>query len=232
MIRNRKKSILLAAACVCLLTTTAFGTLAYFTAKGEAENTFMVAGYDPENPDKPIDPDDLFSVTVTETTPEDDPDIEKDPNGNGNIYKNIIPGDKLPKDPTVTNTGKYSQWVRVKVTLTNAANWKSVLGDNPNGLFTASECGFDTAKWTSAGDPVTEDDTLTWTYYLNTKLDPAGTAVLFTNVVIPGELNVEDMTKLASFKLSVAAEAIQSENTGETPQAAFVLYDAQETQQP
>lgn len=225
MRKNRNKSILLAAACVCLLAITGFGTLAYFTAQEEAENTFMVAGYDP---DSPVDLDKLFSVTVTETIPENDPDITKDPDGNGNIYTNVTPGDTLHKDPTVKNTGRYSQWVRVKVTLTKAENWREVLGDNPNDLFTDAECGFDTEKWISAGDPVTNaDDTLTWTYYLKEKLEPEETAVLFTKVMIPPDLDVEDMVRLATFKLTVTAEAIQTKNTGNTPEEAFVLYDAQ-----
>lgn len=230
--KNRKKTILLAASCICLLAVTAFGTLAYFTANGSAENRFMVAGYDPENPDKPINKDDLFSVKVEETAPDpDDPDNEKNPDGPGNIYKNITPGDTRTKDPTVVNTGKYDQWVRVKVTLTNAAAWKNAYAGITD--LTTIAKGLDATKWTLDGtEPAEEDDKLVWTYYLNDKLAPEGRATLFTSVVIPAELDVEDMVALKEFKLTVAADAIQSKNTGDTAQDAFVLFDAQVNGEP
>ena len=118
--KNRKRMILLTAVCASLLAITGFGTLAYFTAQDAAENKFMIANSDD-------DPDDIFAITVTEEVTGED--IEKNPDGPGYIYKNVIPGDTLPKNPTVTNTGKYDQWVRVRVTLTNVEAWEAAKND-------------------------------------------------------------------------------------------------------
>lgn len=206
--KNRKKKIILAAACVCLLAVTAFGTLAYFTANDTAENKFMMAGYDPENP---LKPDELFSITVTDAGVE----------GQSFTYENIAPGSIWTKNTTVTNTGKYNQWVRVKVTLTKADAWKDA------GLNTASLADIatvDSDKWTLDGAAEEKDGSLVWTYYLMSELAPKQTAPLFETVTIPVDLTVEDMISLSKFELTVAAEAIQSENTKATAKETFDAY--------
>lgn len=211
-----KKNILIGAVCASLLAVTAFGTLAYFTAKGEAENKFMVAGYDPDNPDKEIDPDKLFSVTVKETDPE-----SGEKTTSGITYKNIMPGETREKDPTVVNTGKYSQWVRVKVTLTKADVWEKAGITDLNSLAN----GIDTTKWEPDKKGLVKDgDTLVWTYYLKSELAPEDDEQLFESVTIPATLTKEDMAALNGFELTVAAEAIQSKNTGGSAEEAFTNY--------
>lgn len=217
---RKKSKTLMALVAVCLIAILAFGSLAYFTDSDSVTNDFMVAGYDPSNPDAPIDPDELFSITVYET------DLS-DPTGQtttstGQTYEDILPGSVLAKDPTVENTGQYSQWVRVSVTVSNAANWKTVLGTTP----VSSIMNIDTANWTSAGDAVenTADDTITYTYYLNSALAAGDTATLFTEVTIPSSLNVNQMVSLKEFTITIAADAIQSENTGDSAAYAFTNY--------
>lgn len=218
MKKNRKKKILIAAVALGFVAIMALGSMAYFTSRDEVTNTFMVASFDPDNPDEP---DDLFSIEVFETDPDTGEEIDE------YTYKNIAPADVLHKDPTVRNTGAYSQYVRVQVTLSNASAW----------LAADEKYGIDLPLWTvldvweSAGDYVYDEeaDTLVWTYYLSYALDPGETQVLFTTVTIPSQLRTEDMEEaLANFQITVTADAIQSANTGVSAQEAFQLFDEQE----
>lgn len=219
-----KKTIVLAAACASLLAVTAFGTLAYFTADDTATNTFMVATTDPSNPD-----DELFGVKVTEDVQTSDK-VEENGSG-GYTYKEIMPGMTLNKNPKVTNSGQYSEFVRVSVTLGQASVWKEVL---PNDALTDLVSTIDASKWeyvTMKED--TTADTITWVYYYKEALaKDADTGEMFTEVKIPAGLTTEQMKQLESVNMTIAAEAIQSENlTTEdgtavtTPAGAFALFD-------
>ncbi len=210
---KNKRRLLLIAVAVCLVSVMALGSLAYFTAQDNITNTFMTATYDPENPGGTVNPDDLFSIQVLETA---DGELTNE----GKTYEGIQPGDVLAKDPTVKNTGDYSQWVRVHVTLTNAANWQAICVEHGITDLTTIFGGFDSGKWTLGGTS-SVGDTLTYTYYLNSKLEPDATATLFNTVTIPAVLTIEDMVKLSKFELTIAADAIQSKNTGDSAKAAF-----------
>lgn len=222
-----KKTIVLAAASASLLAVTAFGTLAYFTADNEATNTFMVASTDDPS-------DELFGVTVTEDVTEVPDEIEKNDEG-GYTYKGIMPGMTLAKNPNVTNSGQYSEYVRVSVTLDKAGVWKEVLGDD----FALTDLvkTVDTGKWEYAD---TKEDvaanTITWIYYYTEALAAgAETGTMFTEVKIPTGLKTEQMEQFKDgVNMVVKAEAIQSENltTEEgtavaTPAGAFALFEAQ-----
>lgn len=227
-----KRKTLWACLAVCLVAILAFGSLAYFTAKDGAENTFLIAGYDPEHPEE-FDPDSLFSIKVYEhKVDENGKQMEPAEEVKANEYKNIQPGDVLDKDPTVENTGKYSAYIRVKVTVDKGSEWKAILGDDLTKLFG----GLDADKWTKDGstsmtmegsDLAHLSTKYTYTYYLNEPLEPGSTAVLFDTVEIPAEMTVEQLATVPAFHVSISAEAIQSKNTGDTPQEAFKLYDAQ-----
>lgn len=212
--KRKKSKILLSLAAICLIAVTAVGSLAYFTDSASVTNDFMVAGYDPSNPY--TDPDELFSILVYET------DAQGQQTTEGLTYEDILPGSALDKDPTVQNTGQYSQWVRVSVTVSNAANWEAALGTTP----VSSIMNIDTTRWTSAGDPVenTTADTITYSYYLNSTLAAGETATVFDTVTIPSSLTVAQMTALSEFTISVSADAIQSENTGSSAEYAFTNY--------
>lgn len=214
-----KRKVLSVALIVCLVAIMAFGTLAYFSDKDDITNTFMVAGYDPEDPY--TNPDDIFSIDVRET------DEDGNPAPDGLTYDDIQPGDELHKDPTVVNTGKYSQYVRVNVTVTNAAAWQTACAKYGITDLTTIFKNFDANAWTLAG--VSEDkvnDTLTYSYYYNGVLEAGESATLFDTVVIPAAFDSADMLALQYFELIISADAIQSDNTG-TVAEAFVLYDAQ-----
>ncbi len=212
-----KRKALITAVVVCLAAILAFGTLAVFTGNDAVTNKFMIAEYDPNNP---VTPDELFSIDVYET------DENGDKTDIGKTYDGIQPGDVLDKDPTIKNTGRYDQYARVHVTVTNAANWQKVCAANGITDLTAIFGGFDGTKWTRVDAPVedTEKDTLTYTFYYNGVLKPGETATLFKTVTIPMSIDNAQMAALEYFEISIAADAIQSANTGDNAVSAFANY--------
>lgn len=209
---KRRKAISLAVL-VCLVAITAVGSIAYFTAKDSVTNTFMISTYDPDNP---VDPSKVFSIEVYETE-------GGTKTTEGITYEDIKPGDALYKDPTVENTGKYNQWVRVQVTINNAASWQAACDKHGIADLMSIFGGCDDSKWTKYAAPAEdkEADTVTYEFYLNKELKPAETETLFNSVTIPASFNTEDMAALSKFEVKISAEAIQSEGTGDGAKEAF-----------
>lgn len=203
--KNSKKKILVISVIVCLVALVSIGTLAWFNDSDEVTNQFYIA-----TSDSPTNPDDIFSVDVWEYTDGDTENKEQD----GEVYKNITPGGRYHKEPYVENTGAYDQWVRVKVTLSDAGAWQEIMAKHNLTDLNAIFEGHDESAWTFGGSELKEDY-LTYTYYLNYKLAPGEKACLFTTVVIPGELDQTDMAKLGGdFALNIVAEAVQYDNLG------------------
>lgn len=209
-----KRKLLTAAVAVCLIAILSCGTLAYFTSTKSITNKFYTASYDPENPPTA---DELFSIKVYETAADGSEDTD------GLEYQDILPGAELKKDPTIVNTGKYSAYVRLSVTVTEAAAWKNVwqkydleFEDLFGSINTDWECK-ETSEDTAA-------DTLTYVYYLNDELASGSESTLFETVKIPSDLTVEEMTELAYFEVQITGDAIQSANTGDNAFDAFADY--------
>ena len=211
-----KKKVFVAALLICLLAIISVGTLAWFTDKDEVDNYFQVSTDQAQKPN--------FKITLFET--EIDPSTKQfgDGNGNGvvdqvktNTYSNILPGDVLPKDPTVRNDGQYDQWVRVKVTLNDYDQWQEALGTGFDFRTLFSE----SAAWSYDTIITNETDkTLTLVYYLNTKLTVGSTSeALFQSVTIPSAFTVDNMP--TNFNLKIVAEALQAANTGSDAKSAF-----------
>lgn len=203
--KNSKKKILVISVIVCLIALISIGTLAWFNDSDEVTNQFYIA-----TSDSPTDPDDIFSVDVWEYTDGDTEEKEQ----SGEKYEDITPGGRYHKEPYVENTGAYDQWVRVKVTLSDAGAWQNIM--NKYGLTDLSRIfeDHDETAWTFGGSELEEDE-LTYTYYLNYKLAPGEKACLFTTVVIPSELDQVDLATLGGdFALNIVAEAVQSDNLG------------------
>ena len=216
-----KKQVFTLALAVCLLAILSFSTLAWFTDSDDVTNRFHVAT-------STQDPDDIFSVDVMEKIDTDGDgvidatvDIGDVPNG-GFDYQDIYPSAELVKEPIVVNTGAYDQYVRMNVTIDK--QWDTLVGD-----LTQTLKGYDDTVWTFSGK--TEDNgKVTYTYYLNRVLvhsDTAGAGreTLFTHVVIPAELTQADMATLDSgmFTMTIVAEAVQADNTGDNAIDAFTL---------
>lgn len=227
-----KRKLFIFAIAAVLVALTAFGTLAFFTASHSVENKFKTAGSD--NPPSPGG-DEIFGIEVTEDTPDG-----KDTSNTGNTYENVAPGDVYTKNPTITNTGKYDQWVRVTVTFDNVANWAKA--DSTayayDKLFDKLVTGgFKSELWTAIA-PEKVEDTAVYVFYLKAPLKAednlgegeSNSVELFNEVTVPAELDNEQMENLTTFGINVKADAIQVANTGDSAKAAFETYWAAATE--
>lgn len=218
-----KKKVFVAALALCLVAILSMGTLAWFSDSDEVKNDFMIT-----DSDTVTNPDDVFSIDIYETKVDADGNVVTDANGNpettdaGNTYEDIAPGDVLAKDPTVVNTGAYNQWVRVKVTLSNAENWLALV-TKYNLTFADLFEGIDSSAWIGVEDYTITGGAMTFTYYLKEQLEPGNTATLFTDVKIPTEFDQTDMYAVREFSLKLVAEAVQVENTKDNAVDAFAF---------
>jgi predicted ribosomally synthesized peptide with SipW-like signal peptide len=217
-----KKKVFVAALAVCLVAIISMGTLAWFSDSDFVKNDFMITDSTVTNPDE------VFSVDIYETKVDADGNVVTDANGKpettdaGNTYDNIAPGDVLTKDPTVKNTGTYNQWVRVKVTLTNAENWLALFQKynlTLNDLFT----NIDSDAWVGVEDYTITGGAMTFTYYLKDQLAPNQTVTLFDKVTIPEIFDQTDIYAVKEFALTFVAEADQVENTKDNAVDAFAF---------
>ena len=204
-----KRRILVVSLAVCLIAILAFTSIAVFTDSKTVTNVFKATSGD-VGPNPP-QPEDIFGVKLYET------DITKNDGSTttkGNTYEKILPAQNLQKDPTVENTGIHPEYVRLIVTVDNAAAWQAACArHNITDLATIFN-GFNSAWERKSETYDKEADTLTYVYYLNAELAPKATSTLFKSVTIPADFDVDDMVSLASFNLTVEAQAIQSEHIG------------------
>ena len=217
-----KKKVFVAALAVCLVAIISMGTLAWFSDSDFVKNDFMITDSTVTNPDE------VFSVDIYETKVDENVNVVTDANGKpettdaGNTYDNIAPGDVLTKDPTVKNTGTYNQWVRVKVTLTNAENWLALFQKynlTLNDLFT----NIDSDAWVGVEDYTITGGAMTFTYFLKDQLAPNQTVTLFDKVTIPEIFDQTDIYAVKEFALTFVAEAVQVENTKDNAVDAFAF---------
>ena len=213
-----KKKLFVAALAISLVAILSMGSLAWFTASNSVENTFKVA-------DSNADADDIFSVDIYEMKDTDGDGAGDKRTDYGIVYgdnNEVVPGADLVKEAFVENTGKYDQYVRVKVTLTDVTKWKAVLGINSltepvdlNQFFSVA-ADFDSTWYKNDAEIAydAEKDALTYVYYYNGVLKADDDAVSFINgVSIPEEMTREDVVAMdGSFKLTFVAEAVQSTN--------------------
>ena len=222
---NKKKVLALALA-VCLVAILSFSTLAWFSDSDSVTNQFHTATSDDE------DPDDIFSVDIFEYTDSDgDGNKElvdyQDSEGDG-VYNDVLPGDVLYKEPIIQNTGRYDQWVRVSITVDQATFWKNIVpaGSDLTAIFTPVD-DFDTLwKWGEINEDAASN-TITYVYYLQKKLVKNETVGVFTNVTIPSSLTQEQIFALGTngFSITLKADAVQADNTGDTAEEAFALVE-------
>ena len=208
-----KKKVLLASLAVCLIALLSAGTLAWFTDSEEVTNEFKIATS--EDTEK----DDIFSVDVWENTPEGDKDQD------GYVYEDILPGDVLKKEAKVENTGYYDQYIRVTVTVSDAAAWQSALNTTNVPKLEDIVNGWDRNAnvWVDNSSEIV-DDKIIYTMYYNGILQGdmesiydshESVVTVFTEVKIPQSLTVEQAVAFKNnFAISVKADAVQTENLG------------------
>lgn len=212
-----KKKVFAIALAICLFAVVSMGTLAWFNDSASITNTFKVATSE-------TDTDPTFSVEVSET------DLNGQKTTEGVTYYDVLPGDTISKNPTVKNTGDYSQWIRVTVTLTKAQGWVDGGGSTKfTDIFAGStydlttNVGNTSNTWLLVSDTTTvADDKATWYLYLNKSLSAGDSETLFTTVSIPGAFTQGDMAAFNNeFEVLVSADALQVDNTGANAVAAF-----------
>lgn len=222
-----KKKIVSLALAVCLLAIAAVGTLAYFTDTASAKNTFTVGNVD---------------IKLDET------DITKDNarTEEGNTYSNIYPGQTLVKDPKVTNVGSYDAYVKVDVTVPNAAlkafgingapydQFKSIVTGGIMGQTYAPSAKADNG----IADGLANDDYLltyavgdTATVFTVYALKPMAKDAAFTvfeNIVVPADLDNANFADILAdgFTMDIFASAIQA-NGFDSAAAAFAALAAE-----
>lgn len=194
----KKKSLVTMIVAVTLVAVVGVGaTLAYFTDKEDATNVITMGHVD---------------IELTEPHF----DKEKDENGNDvpgfdgeedNVISNIVPGQEVPKDPTITLTENSARaYIRVKL----------------NCKFTHSD-GTEDKYWRYSMENLIPElkGNSSWyynsyenCYYYQEPLNPGDSVTMFNKVVIPADWG----NKYADGKLDIAvnAEAIQAD--GFTPE--------------
>ncbi len=208
--KMNKKKVFVAALAISLVAIISMGTLAWFNASDTATNNFFVTNSEDGA-------DAVFSVDVTENVA--DPGADPKP-VNGYDFKDILPGDKLVKQPFVTNKGSYDQFIRVTVTISDYSAFNAALGEEYliAGLFDGLNWGYEGAQLVL--DSHTEDkanDELVFVFYVNEIVSPGESIRLFDKVLIPYQLEQADFAESSlkdGFSIDIFAEAVQTENVG------------------
>lgn len=220
-----KKKLFAAALAICLLSTISFSTLAWFNASESVTNKFMVASTGTGEPGQ-SEPDKVFSVDLWEYVADVDgdgtPDKKVSYRTDGTSeweYKDILPGVKYIKQPTVENTGSYDQYIRMVVTVSKAAEWTTLLANYGITDMGTIFLDHDETVWechTAGTFTNATENTISFVYYLNDKLTPGATASLFKQVQLPGVLTQQDMVAMGGeFEIKIQADAIQTEGLGD-----------------
>ena len=183
---SKKKIAVILASTVLIASLAIGGTLAYLTDSGTVTNTFTMG-----------------NVKIALAEPAWVP-----ANGLG-----VLPGDVIPKDPTVTATAGDS-YMRVKVevvtddTNTMTAARADLIMDTIAGWNTDATTGF-----TLATSPAATATTFYYNYNsIFSAAATADTATLFTSISVPGSYTNSDITLMGKYKINVTAQAIQSDN--------------------
>lgn len=232
--KNTKRKVLVGALAVSLVAIISVGSLAWFSDSDEAKNKFMVAS------SKDQDPDDTFSVDVWEYVPEE---IGEDPvPRDGHTYEDVMPADNLKKETYIENTGKYDQYVRMIVKVSDAGALAASLRKDPNDFtYTDILLGFQDAnfKYDTEYETVYDEDadTFTFVFYGKEILKPGDNLCLFESVKIPETMTQDDANQFTlrdgdqqtSFLIDVKGQAVQTKNLGEGDTVAEKAKSAFET---
>ena len=216
----KKKKLAVIAVIVCLVSIISVGSLAWFSDSKTITNKFKFASSgDPSNPDAD------FAITLYEYQ-DDKVTITTE----GRTYADVAPGAVLYKCPSIKNTGKYDEYVKVSITVSDYEVWKELydattaedvsaaLRDADTGMFRDinAKLAYDSCE--------AADGKLTMVFYYDGILKPfvndqqTPAVVIFSDACIPAALTQTDVEKFAQiddtlgFSIEVAADAVQSDN--------------------
>lgn len=236
----RKKSIIMLVCALVIISSVAFGTIAYLTDRASVVNRFTIGNVD-------------IAVDETEVDekgdPKDNPDYDpNDPNSDpyerteeGNDYP-LVPGGEYVKDPTMTvKAGSEEAYVRMMVTLNNAREIEAIFqqlkaqypAKYPNGFVPGDfVTGADKTKWVfeaAKTDALNNTYTLEYRYFQPVQPDAAADTVLpplFEKIKFPGELTNAQLATLKDFSINVVGHAIQTTGFADAKEA-WAAFDAQ-----
>lgn len=240
----KKKSLIMLVCALMIVSSVAFGTIAYLTDRAGVVNKFTLG-----NVDIVVDETEVDEEGDPVPDPEYDPD-DPDPEHPGpnkrteeeNEYP-LIPDSEYVKDPTMTvKAGSEEAYVRMVVTITNAAEIKAIFDDlkalypltYPNGFVPGDfVTGRDNTKWVYNGSMVENEFTNTYTLefrYFETVEPTANENVvlppLFETIRFPGEMTNAHLSTLENFEVRVNGHAIQTTGFADAD-AAWAAFDAQ-----
>ena len=227
-----KKKILSIALALSLVAIGVIGTLAYLTDDaGEMTNTFTVGKVSIK-----LDEGEVEAAELSEENPYvyTFKDQENTRTEEGQTYENLLPGDKVQKDPTITvEEGSADCWVFMEVTLdydqavimAKAAGATAATTDQANTA--AAVLGdFDASKWTiKAYKQDADANTITFVAGYNEILSEEDTAVLFTALTVPASLTNEQMAAIDGMEMVFFARAIQASGLATQAEAFEALYE-------
>lgn len=219
-----KKKVFVVALAICLAAMTSMGSLAWFSAQDSVTNNFYIADSDDN------DPNDIFSVNVYEKYDSNGDEIPEEYEV-GISYNDILPGDELDKDAIVKNTGHYDQYIRVIITISDKAVWKSIV-ESTGADFDQYDIrqhfiGFDSNKWDLVNSTMDNSgDDIQYVLYYKDILASGNSFSVFTGVEIPEAMTAEhashfDDDGIWGFTIGVKAQAVQTENVGASSYEAF-----------
>ncbi|MBP3541617.1 MAG: hypothetical protein J6K72_07385 [Clostridia bacterium] len=199
-------------------------------------------------PDISVDEEGNVTVLPESTVNKDQipPKVEIDENGNlvpeqgepippsrnkGNQY-NLVPGKEFLKDPTVTvKDGSEESYVRMVVTITNAAAVKKALGCEAGDVLGVIVPDLNLTDWPLSG--IVEDttaDTITYEFrYFETVNGKDGEKVLpalFETFQVPVDVDNEGLEAFQGMQMKVEGHAIQSAALADE-KAAWAAFDGQ-----
>lgn len=241
----KKKSLIMLVCALMIVSSVAFGTIAYLTDRAGVTNRFTIGNVDIVVDETEVDED--GKPIYPEGTPLNpdgtpvDPNVKPERTEEENQYP-LIPGSEYIKDPTLTvKAGSEESYVRMLVTISSAAEIKEIFAElavqypdkYADGFVPEQHVtGRDSTKWNFVS--MTENTTLN-TFTLEFRYPTAVAATdtqdvvlpaLFETIRIPGELTNPHLTKLANLTIDVNGNAIQT--TGfNTADEAWTAFDAQ-----
>lgn len=242
----KKKSLIMLVCALMIVSSVAFGTIAYLTDRTGVVNKFTIGNVDITVDETEVGPEGKPKYPEgTELNPDGmpvDPTVKPVRTPDENTYP-LTPGGQYVKDPTMTvKAGSEEAYVRMVVTITNAAEIKAIFADlralypltYPNGFVPGDfVTGRDNTKWVYVGNMVENELTNTFTlefrYFKTVEPTDAADVVLpplFETIRFPGELTNDHLSTLESFEVRVDGHAIQTIGF-ESADAAWAAFDAQ-----
>jgi len=184
---SKKKIAVILASTVLIASLAIGGTLAYLTDSGSVTNTFTVGNV-------------KIALAEPAWKPAENPGL------------GVLPGDVIPKDPTVTATAGNS-YMRVKVEIVTddgadmTAARAGLIMDTIEGWDFAPTTGFTFVPSPLGANPNT------YYYNYNSIFNPASApATLFTTISIPTDYDSVTIDQMGKYQIIVTAQAIQSDN--------------------